>query len=377
MHLERLDFTTLYACHALLCLVAGVSFLLLRPTVKVPGLRWIAASFFLDELFLLLLLNRNQWHSPVVYLLTDLTVLAANYCYYLGFARLIAVRARLKWIQILFASVFIAISYAMLVAPDINLRWMLICVATAPMHLLLAAQSGRHARGLFARKLLAAMELVMGLGATFQAVQLLLLPAAPRALTPPAPVQSALLFLQLCHEVAIALCVFLLVHERVTHEAECRAMQDTLPGMLNRKGMERELEAFFLQMQRSGGELVLALIDLDHFKKINDEHGHPAGDAALVELANSLTSHMRPCDRAGRFGGDEFLVLLPDATPDYAIRTLNSVRIHVSSLPGRPFTLSSGGTVAHRSDTVETMLARADKLLYQAKQNGRDCVLIA
>lgn|GEM_PF-2949705 len=375
-HLGRLDFVTLFACHALLCLVAGLSFLLLRPAAKVPGLRWIAVHFFLNEVLLLLLLKRNQWHIPLAYVLTDLAGLGANYCYYVGFTRLIAARPHLKWIQGLFVSVFLAMLYATLVAPNIKLRWVLMFAGTAPMHLVLAVQSGRSVRGSFGRKLLMIMELIMGLGATFQAVQLFLATTPPGTLHPFTPVQSVVLFLQLCHEVVIALCGFLLVNERVMHEAERRAMQDTLPGILNRKGIEWELETF-LQSVRDGRTLVLAFIDLDHFKKINDEHGHPAGDAALVELANSLTARMRAGDKAGRFGGDEFLVLLPDATTDDAMQILNNVRTHVSSLPIHPFTLSGGGTVARRHDTAKTMLARADKMLYQAKREGRNRVLIA
>lgn len=376
-HLGQLDFTTLYACHALLCLVAGLSFLLLRPAAKIPGLRWIAIHFFLDELLLVLLLKRGQWHTPVAYILTDLAALAASYCYYVGFTRLITERPQLKWIQPLFASVFLAMVYATLVAPNIKLRWVLVFAGTAPMHLLLAMQSARGARGSFARKLLTIMELIMGVGATFQAIQLFLSSAPPRAINPFTPVQSVLLFLQLCHEVAIALCGFLIVNERVTHEAEQRAMQDILPGILNRKGIEQELATLLQQSHRNRSNLVIALLDLDHFKKINDEFGHPAGDAALVELANSLNCRMRPCDKAGRFGGDEFLILLPNTTTHEAQHLLDSLRMHVSNLPIRPYTLSGGGTTAHNDDTVATILERADAMLYQAKRDGRNRILIA
>jgi diguanylate cyclase (GGDEF)-like protein len=375
-HLGRLDFTTLYACHALLCLVAGFSFLLLRPAANIPGLRWIAANFFLDELFLVLLLQQNQRNSPAVYVLSDLIVLMANYCYYLGFARLIGVRPHLKSIRILFAATLLGVLYAILIEPNFLLRQAFICVGTAPMHLLLAVQAGHHMHRSRARKLLAAMELIMGTGAAFQGVRLLASPAISHATTP-LPVQSVLLFLQLFHEGAASLCGFLAVSEHVTREAEHWAVQDTLPGILNRKGIEKELAALLQPMHRNSRKLVLALLDLDHFKKINDEFGHPAGDAALVELANCLTARMRPCDKAGRFGGDEFLILLPDATPDYAQQILDSVRTHVSNLPTRPFTLSGGGTIATFNDTAETMLARADEMLYQAKRDGRNRICIA
>ena len=126
------------------------------------------------------------------------------------------------------------------------------------------------------------------------------------------------------------------------------------------------------------------MLDIDHFKAINDSHGHAMGDAAVVAFVAGVTSRIRDIDTFGRLGGDEFGLLLPDADLDSAVAAVQRVRAALVSGPHRVdgvdlvITFSAGVTVvANDEDTVDTMLARADEALYEAKAQGRDRVVAA
>ncbi len=377
MHsIARLDLSTLYACHLLVCAVAGMAFLLVRSSVKIPGLRWIAANFFLDTLFLALLLGRFTWQGkllPVV--MCDALLLVANYAFYIGFCLLMDLRPRLIWIRFLFGLSVPVLLYFTIVKPNVSLRWTVIFLVTAPMHLLLATQAMRHRKGLLARKLLAPIEFLIAVGALYQGLALVLHPMAEHA-PGSAPAQIIALFIQLSHIFGVSICGFMAVYARATSEAEQSALQDALPGVLNRRGIELTLIKCLGETHQHESPLVVALIDLDHFNKINDSHGHPAGDAALAYLAQALTERFRPSDHLGRFGGDEFLIVMPNATASYFHQLLEEVRMEANSRPDLPFTFSCGGTIARSSDTAETVVKRADDTLYQAKRRGRNRVLI-
>ena len=124
-------------------------------------------------------------------------------------------------------------------------------------------------------------------------------------------------------------------------------------------------------------------LDLDHFKQINDMHGHAAGDEALRAAARAIGSVLRIYDKLSRYGGDEFLILLPETSGDDAMLTAGRIRSALaealepgnSALPPPPaFTLSIGITHCNNYEEAIDILARADSALYQAKRSGRDCV---
>ena len=162
-------------------------------------------------------------------------------------------------------------------------------------------------------------------------------------------------------------------------------IHDALTGMFNRQHMQSLLERECERAQRSGRGFGVALIDLDHFKRINDGHGHQAGDEALVGFARSAQQVLRETDIICRWGGEEFLVLLPDTDSGAdAQQTLERLREHIGqqhlcpSVPSLQVTFSAGLAV-HRSDEpLSTLLERADRALYEAKAGGRNrCVVSA
>jgi diguanylate cyclase (GGDEF)-like protein len=153
--------------------------------------------------------------------------------------------------------------------------------------------------------------------------------------------------------------------------------RDLLCGVLNRRGIEQKLDAELKRAGRIGHNLALALIDVDHFKAINDHAGHAAGDTALRDVVSAISGRLRPHDLLGRFGGDEFLLILPHTSSSEAFTVSSRIEQSVRelSIPGEaiPLTISIGLTQATSGEIAGPLLARADKALYNAKNAGRNC----
>lgn len=158
------------------------------------------------------------------------------------------------------------------------------------------------------------------------------------------------------------------------------AERDGLTGLLDHVRFKERLNAEIIRSQRSGTPLSLCLIDIDHFKKVNDTHGHQAGDRVIQTLAHSLTGALRRSDVIGRYGGEEFAVILLDTELDAAATVINRIREAFSWLDFHAgettfsCTMSAGIAAAHKSDTTEAIIGRADEALYSAKNQGRDRV---
>lgn len=157
---------------------------------------------------------------------------------------------------------------------------------------------------------------------------------------------------------------------------------DALTGCLNRRALEARLRADWRLAKRRGTHIALAAIDLDHFKQINDTKGHPVGDIVLQQLASIMKSTARDTDAVARFGGDEFLILLPDTGWQGALTFAERLRRRVDDFtfgpPGNPMTItiSVGVALARGTDPIspEELLKEADRSLYKAKQQGRNRV---
>ncbi|WP_462380281.1 GGDEF domain-containing protein [Pseudomonas sp. Marseille-QA0892] len=163
-------------------------------------------------------------------------------------------------------------------------------------------------------------------------------------------------------------------------EQRLKALTDALTGLPNRAAWTERAELEEARWQRYGGDLLVAVLDVDHFKRINDDFGHLAGDKVLKIIAQELQKRLRKTDFIARFGGEEFAVLLPATTIDAGHRLLDSLREQVARCPfhfkGQPvsITFSSGITWLEGEDTVEAAFERADQALYQAKRSGRNRV---
>ncbi len=159
--------------------------------------------------------------------------------------------------------------------------------------------------------------------------------------------------------------------------SETEAHSDPLTGLLNRRSLEHRVS----EMAREGEVFMVAYGDLDHFKLLNDTHGHEAGDRALRLFSHVLRDSVRPSDLVCRYGGEEFVVVLPDCTQDGAVAVLERVRERLAlaltngTVP--PFTVSFGLASSTDHTTLDETVAAADRALLEAKQAGRNRVIVA
>lgn len=158
---------------------------------------------------------------------------------------------------------------------------------------------------------------------------------------------------------------------------------DELTGSLNRRSIMQTLNDEIARARRSNMPCAVALIDLDWFKRINDQFGHPVGDEALRAFAITMFANIRGIDKFGRYGGEEFLLILPETSDGAALRTVDRLRKIVAALDWSAIsqdmsvTMSAGLAALRADDTADSILARADQLLYRAKDLGRNRVVSA
>lgn len=159
------------------------------------------------------------------------------------------------------------------------------------------------------------------------------------------------------------------------------ASHDELTGILNRRSLMAALAREHVRAERSGTPFSVAMIDLDHFKRVNDVHGHAAGDEVLRRFAATVRENMRATDVFGRYGGEEFMLVLLGDSPGAALIAVERIRNAVAAkdwsaiAADLPVTLSAGIASHCKGETIEQMLHRADLALYQAKDAGRNTVI--
>jgi len=180
----------------------------------------------------------------------------------------------------------------------------------------------------------------------------------------------------------VSLFAFIFAYRTELHRVQLEALAtiDPLTGIGNRRAMESELQIAIQTHRRDGSRFGLSMLDLDHFKRINDDFGHEAGDRVLIELAALVREHTRQVDRLFRYGGEEFVLLAPGADHDALQRIADKLCVAVASrlhCPDRPVTVSIGATALRADDDAGSWLARADAALYGAKNAGRNRVMLA
>lgn len=185
---------------------------------------------------------------------------------------------------------------------------------------------------------------------------------------------------QLMQNLLELLCQRVRQGNRLILDSEQNANIDTLTGSFNRRWLEHVFERESTRCAFNGEPLSLLMLDVDHFKVYNDRHGHLAGDYALCLVAHTLRNQLRPKDSLVRFGGEEFVILLPEIADQEArsigerlrqsLEQIDSFHSPIGVLPG--LTISIGLTQMRHQDSLQSLIARADDALYQAKQGGRN-----
>jgi diguanylate cyclase len=232
--------------------------------------------------------------------------------------------------------------------------------------------------------------------ATIGLAPIFLLTSAPIGM--PVATTTERLAATLCYVLTIGQCAFLglygsslrrMLYKRsfelkaANKRIEELAELDELTGSFNRRCIMRMLDDEIARAQRVNTPCSIALIDLDWFKRINDAHGHPIGDEVLRTFAITVFANIRNIDKFGRYGGEEFLLVLPETPGDAAARILDRLRAIIADLdwsafsPGMRVTISAGVATLRRDESPDTFLARADSALYAAKARGRNRIASA
>jgi diguanylate cyclase (GGDEF)-like protein len=280
-------------------------------------------------------------------------------------------------------SVFIALTaipayWFTVVEPDFRAR---LLILSLPLGLLFALHAGllyRHAARSFASQLLTG---VMVAGTLLQIVRFILIGLMPEdrnAFNPASP-QPLFLAAYVLIVLLMSVGLVLLATERLRAEFETLAAHDSLTNAYTRRYINEACQQELERSRRHGHVMALLLMDLDHFKAINDTYGHQQGDQVLVDFVTRVQALLRRPDQLGRFGGEEFVLLLPETPLDEALAVAERIRAIATQSRETLHCSVSIGVTTNRldNDTLDSLLARADKALYRAKENGRNRVEFA
>ena len=241
----------------------------------------------------------------------------------------------------------------------------------------------RAAAGSRARSILVACFVVAGFACLWRGVGAVLIAEPLRDFQSPAGF-AAVTFLAAFAAAIAATFAFVLLHkERADAEARRLATIDPLTGAYNRSTFHEIAERELARALRAGQALSIVMLDIDHFRAINEQHGHRVGDEVLRQFADLVRSALRKEDMLVRYGGEEFLVMLPEVPGPGAVVVAGRIRRYVANAPieaaGHKFALTVSLGVAARLDegpeSIDTLLARADSALQLAKERGRDRVV--
>lgn len=378
--LSWFDNRTLIACDLLLATVfAAVFFSMKRVYPTLRGIGSIGASFLLGVPGTFLLIARSNVSEFYTVMLTVSFVFGSFIFLYRGILRFIGSR-RSAVLPILASFVCLAVLYYFSeVQESMAARLVAISVTVGLIRGLIAVELFRKSPTFTSPMI---MRLFAASMSFFAAVSLnrgvlTFLYGAPKNYLERNPIQTSTLALGVLAICLTGLFVLILSSNELIARSRDESQKDSLCGAFNRRGIEAKLATELKHIKRGKGKLSIALIDVDYFKAINDDQGHAAGDAALRDVVDAISSRLRGRDHLGRYGGDEFLLILPHTALNIAqvvVERLNAA-VNNMGLGGRsqPLTLSIGLTEAVLDDDARTLIARADKALYQAKSDGRNC----
>lgn len=325
-----------------------------------------------------LMVARGSISDLLSVVLANALILGAFAQFYDGLLRFFCVRQKfwLVFIWALIALSTLPMGYYSLVHPAVVPRILISEAAIFPIRLLITIELFRQADG---RKLIRLFAVIMAAYTIEGVVRVVLtsLYGSHSNFMHRDMVQSVALVLNVIFVSVIGLLFLLLLSGELMSALETQSFEDHVSGALNRRGIEQKLAIELGSAKRTRMAPSIALIDLDHFKSVNDTFGHATGDAALHHIAQALMSRLRDYDYVGRYGGDEFLLVLPQASFSDAARVLDRIQQAIRALPplkpGLNLTLSIGITQGVPFEAAAPILARADAALYEAKRAGRDC----
>ncbi len=380
-----LDFSTMLCLQVMSCVTSAVILASSRGPTAPTGIRDATLAMVTLAGGFALLLLRDVLPQPV-------SVLAANPMFWLsgvfthrGVGACVGRERPARWTLAWFAAGMVVLVALVLASGPWGLRALWSTTVVLVLGVGACAELARDG-GLRREPARRILFVLLALAVLGQAARVgLLLPRWAEPVRPP----MADLQMMLGHVPAMLLAQgfgvsFLLMHhERLTASATLAATTDILTGCANRRALEAQARIELAHAERQGRACALVLADVDHFKRVNDVHGHAVGDALLFELGRVLRASVRPGDLVARYGGEEFCVLLRDA--DVAVATVTAERLCVAV---RALRFEAGGVVVPvrasfgvaasgggGPEAWASLLQRADAALYAAKNQGRDRVV--
>lgn len=402
--LTWLDPRTLYSCQCMLAVMFGVLFLWMGRTFPaVRGVWSMTLAFLLGIPCTFLLLGRGHF---AVWLSVGVANLLAVTCFLLlydGILRFIGGRRRLKLLCGIAAVAMGVVVYFSEVEHNIVPRLVAMGLTTATIraftawellrvagwrwparHGLRAGWGNRDGEpqpvGLPLGVNRSAMRFFGGFLAMLAVfgvarVVVTVIGGTPQDFMQRNSIQVSMMLVNVAYIGMYGLCFLTMAGHELILRSQDESERDALAGTLNRRGIEARLATELKRCSRSMMKLSVALVDIDHFKRLNDAYGHAAGDAAIRQVASAIGTSLRDADYLGRYGGDEFLVILPMTACHQAEIAVARFRRAVGALnlSNAELTLSVGITEASPDDDAISLIARADVALYRAKSDGRDC----
>jgi diguanylate cyclase (GGDEF)-like protein len=384
--IARFDIRTLLACLLMLALVFSGVFLAMKLAYRnLQGIGSLSLGFLSGAVGLALLASRGHVPDLVSVVVGHTLILTGCLLLYRCVLLFPQRKMAVQHITLKFRAAATLTCFAILgliwftEAHDSVMPRLAVIVSTVGIQCgLIAYELLRAAGGRLSMHLFALFMAVRSAGFLYRVASALLHGALPDFMkvdsVPVAAMAMGLLSVSL-----LGIFFLVMLGDELTLAVEHRASLDPLTGSLNRHAIELILAAELERARRNHHPLSAILIDVDRFKNINDAGGHAAGDAALRTVALGLAQSLRSYDLLGRYGGDEFLLLLPETSTIHALEVAHRVQAllaqSVASMQValRP-TVSMGIAETMPGDTPETLVARADAALYDAKHAGRNCV---
>lgn len=377
----NLDLRTIILMSGILAVLLAVVMWLVRlshaKTLK--GLGYWAVAPMLVSVAMFLLGARGQIPDAISILGANVLLLAGVLLFHFGTQRFFELRPSYRfWLPVMLAA-FPLLVWFSVIRPDFNPRVQLVCFLWSCILLANARVIWRHGPEDFATRFTVVVLLTH---ATIVVLRLLatLLPVPNEGLFMPTRVQTIYVVGNAVMIIAFAVGLLLLAAARVRGDLEQLASRDSLTGARTRRVLIDAGEQELARCRRHGRHMAVLVMDVDHFKAINDMHGHQMGDRVLVDLVGRIASLLRRPDLLARFGGEEFVLLLPETVQEEAVCVAERMRAKVAEpRADLPAITVSIGVASNRSDdaTLDTLLARADQALYQAKLEGRNRIAVA
>ena len=379
--MASLDLRSLVVMSGIMGLLLALMMFFLRLSYprSIRGLGLWSAAHGWVFLSTLLFAGRGVLHDFVTIVLANLAILTGVIFYHAGLTCFFGRRpAWARWIVLLLVLTPFLYWYAM-IEPSYNARLILVCLLWAGIFLSMAWLIWRQAPRAFPSRFTVVI-LLLHAGVLLLRFFSAWMPLEEEGLLTPTRVQSLYVGSNALMLLALGMGLILLAGDRLRAEFEHIASHDPLTQVLTRRVFMDACTQELARCRRHGRSMALLLLDIDHFKAINDTHGHQTGDQVLVDFSRRIAGLLRRPDLLARFGGEEFVLLLPETSQEEAVAVAERILARVAEpAEGLPPITVSIGVATNRPDEAEidALLARADRALYKAKDEGRNRVEVA